>query len=81
MKIDDVEYSFVLASDGQRNGLGFEVYRQDPVRELVLEVFRDDGARSYAVSQFVPGLPLLLVEYVANVARDELGDFAADPAA
>jgi hypothetical protein len=75
MNIDGVQYSFLIASDVARDGLGFEVYRDGASKELVMEVFRDDGKCQYLVSQFEPGLPLALIEYVATRARAELGGF------
>jgi hypothetical protein len=78
MNFDGVEYSFLVASDVHlRDGLGFEVYRHSDKKEFVLEVFRDDGKLQYVVSQFVPQLPLSLIEHVAKVAREELGGFVA----
>ena len=76
MNFDGVEYSFLVASDVHlRDGLGFEVYRHGDAKEFVLEVFRDDCNLQFVVSQFVPQLPLSLIEYVAKVARDKLGGF------
>lgn len=78
MNFDEVEYSFLVASEvHQRDGLGFEVYRHGAEKEIVLEVFRDDRKLQYVVSQFVPNLPLSLIEHVAKVARNELGGFVA----
>jgi hypothetical protein len=70
-----ITYSFLIASDVLRDGLGLEVYRDGAAKELVMEVFRDDGKCQYLVSQFVPELPLALIEYVAARARKELGGF------
>ncbi|SHG63451.1 hypothetical protein [Massilia sp. CF038] len=79
MNFDEVEYSFLVASEVHlRDGLGFEVYRHGAEKEIVLEIFRDDSKLQYVVSQFVPNLPLSLIEYVAKVARNELGGFAAE---
>jgi hypothetical protein len=76
MIFDGVEYAILIASDVVRDGLGFEVYRHGDTAQLVFEVFRDDGRRQFLVSQFEPNLPLSLIEYVVQVARAELGEFA-----
>ena len=49
------------------------MYRHGDAKELVFEVFGDDSKLQFVVSQFVPQLLLSLIEYVAKVARDELG--------
>lgn len=74
MNIAGVEYSFLVASDIQRGGLGLECYRScGDTKELVLEVFRNDARQQYLVTQFVQELPLELIEYIAAVSRKELG--------
>lgn len=76
MKIAGIEYSFLMASDIQRDGLGLECYRvSGESKEMVLEVFRSDAEQKYLVSQFVPELPLELFEHVIAIARQELGGF------
>jgi hypothetical protein len=76
MEIDGVKYSFQIASDVIRDGLGFECYCDvDGNETLVLEVFRNDGKRRFEVSQYVDALPLELYEYVISEARGRLGSF------
>ena len=76
MVVNGTEYSFQIASDIVRDGLGFECYcRIDGKETLVLEVFRNDGKRRFEVSQHINKLPLELYEYVIPKARGELGNF------
>ena len=76
MEIDGVKYSFQIASDVIRDGLGFECYcKVDGKETLVLEVFRNDGKKRFEVSQYINELPLELYEHVISKARGELGSF------
>ncbi|HPH06181.1 MAG TPA: hypothetical protein PL131_09920 [Methylotenera sp.] len=70
------EYTFLLASDIDRNGLGWECYSKVEAEEkLILEVFRNDAKKCFEVSQFVSDLPLELYEYVIATSREKLGNF------
>jgi hypothetical protein len=68
------EYYFIVASDLERDGLGWECYyRAEGQETLVLEVFRNDAKKCIEVNQFVNDLPLELYEYVVTSSRSKLG--------
>jgi hypothetical protein len=76
MNIAGIEYSFVVASDVHRDGLGLECYRVcGETKEQVLEVFRCDSQQQYFFTQFVQDLPLELIEYIVGISRKELGAY------
>jgi len=61
-----------VASDVNRDGLGVELLDSDG--RVIAEVFRFDGAHSVTVTAFEP-LPLTVVEWLIEVARERLGAF------
>ncbi|GAB4349778.1 MAG: hypothetical protein Kow006_11870 [Gammaproteobacteria bacterium] len=68
MSVD--EYSWVVASDvDRRDGIGLEVYRSG---RLVMEIFRDDAARTRTVTFFGEPLPLEVVEASIRRFREEI---------
>ncbi|BEV07756.1 hypothetical protein [Methylophilus sp. DW102] len=76
MIISGTKYTFLVASDTERDGLGWECYcNVEGEEKLVLEVFRNDAKECFEVSQFVSELPLELYEYVIATAREKLGAF------
>ena len=76
MLISGKEYGFLVASDLDRDGLGWECYYKAEGQEtLVLEVFRNDAKKCFEVNQFVNDLPLELYEYVITSSRSKLGNF------
>lgn len=76
MLISGKEYSFLVASDIGRDGLGWECYCKAEGQEiLVLEVFRNDANKCFEVNQFINDLPLELYEYIVPLAKSKLGSF------
>ncbi|AKR44622.1 hypothetical protein [Methylophilus sp. TWE2] len=74
MIISGTEYTFLVASDADRDGLSWECYCNfEGEEKLVLEVFRNDAKECFEVSPFVSELPLELYEYVIATAREKLG--------
>ena len=66
---------FVVASDvGSRDGIGFELYIDG---EVVMEVFRDDTARTREVALFAEQIALEYVEEcIERFRREGLWEFA-----
>ena len=69
--------SFVVASDiNPRDGIGIEMYFDE---KLVMEVFRDDTARTRQVRLFAEYLPFESVEqYMRRFKEEGLWNFADD---
>jgi hypothetical protein len=66
-------YSFQVASDVVRDGIGLELL--DREGNVVAEVFRSDASRSWTVATFRNELPLDIVEALIAAARSRLGGF------
>jgi len=64
-------YSFLVASDVVRDGLGLEAWKrlQNNERELVAEVFWSDKLGTLTMSTYQPDLPIELVEHLLTMAR------------
>ena len=78
MKIEGVDYRMQIASDVRRNGIGVEVYRATETgEEFVLEIFRSDSDKTYALYSGAEPIPLSVLEHVVPTARRQLGPFLA----
>jgi hypothetical protein len=76
MIVEGIAYEIFVASDVDRDSMQLECYRgSGNQRELLVEVVRYDGQKRYAFVQYVPEVPLALVEHLAAIARKELGPF------
>lgn len=74
MVVHGVEYEFLTASSVTKghDGLGIECWRGN---DMVFEIFRNDETLRFEVTLFEPSVPLELIEYAVQIARDSLGDF------
>ncbi len=61
------------ASDVGRNGLGVELL--NAAGEVVAEVFRSDANQSVIISTFGNDIPLPVIEWLIDVARQRLDPF------
>lgn len=76
MRIDDVDYEVLIATDVERDAMQWECYSSSGIdRKLLLEVVRLDGKKEWVFIQHVSALPLALIEYAVAHAKKELGPF------
>jgi hypothetical protein len=71
-RLMDGSWRTQVASDVIRDGLGVELIDDD--HNVLAEVFRCDADHTVTVSLF-QSLPFTVVEWLVEVARDQLGKF------
>lgn len=61
----------IIASDvsGDRDGIGFEIYRDD---KIIMEIFRDDTKRTRTVTFFQQDISLDLLEESIQTFKKEI---------
>jgi hypothetical protein len=76
MRIEGREYRVVVATDMDRDAMQWECYLVDDNSEqLVFEIVRFDGKWEWSFLSHVESIPLAVVEYAVQHAREELGPF------
>lgn len=75
MVVHGIEYRFCRASSVVigHDGLALECWEGN--RGQMFEIFRNDETLRFEVILFEPSVPLELIEYAVQIARDSLGDF------
>ncbi|MEQ1941789.1 hypothetical protein ABMA32_05115 [Mesorhizobium sp. VNQ89] len=73
MRIAGREFSFVIGSDVDRDGMYYEVSESKAgSKTVVAEVFYSDKDRRMTFTAFLPDLPFEVIEHLAEQARDRL---------
>ena len=75
MVVHGIEYRFcrALSIVIGHDGLPLECWEGE--RAQMFEIFRNDETLRFEVTLFEPSVPLELLEYAVQIARDSLGDF------
>ncbi|NNA97382.1 hypothetical protein [Pseudomonas gessardii] len=75
MVVHGIEYRFCRSSSIVKghDGLALECWEGDKAQ--MFEIFRNDETLRFEVTLFEPSVPLELIEYAVQIARDSLGEF------
>lgn len=73
MRVGDRDYTYIMGSDVQRDGMYLELaLADDGLEQALAEVFYSDVDGTMTFSGYAPDLPLEVVEWLISEARRRL---------
>ncbi|MGN7770161.1 hypothetical protein [Phyllobacterium sp. 22552] len=69
---NDRQYSYIMGSDGDRDGMYIEVIEDGDQNRIVLEIFYSDITHEMTLVNTKPDVPLAVVEWAIAVAKERL---------
>ncbi len=71
-RVGDCDYTSVIGSDLDRDGMYLEVTEDRAGSPVILEIFYSDRSGEMTLSTFRSGVPVKLVDWALRLAKDRL---------